>query len=237
LLVPVLRAAHRTGSLTDVAATAASLAVIAVLASKHGGARYYFLPLVGVALWQASTALGSCTSDRRRRWCAIEVYAAAGITFGLIAAPSIEAIVTMVHQTTASSLYREVRQFSEEHDASRMALGYGSTAEPSYALPEIVFRGGRLPVDTLTVFLTDSVGMKASKTAIAALQSCRIETWLLPRGETPFSVANIHNIASLKVAGRSTFDEDFRAAFTESYIRVGMATAHLDAWRCRGVGP
>ena len=48
-----------------------------------------------------------------------------------------------------------------------------------------------------------------------------------PVHETPFSLSNPYT-------GQPTFDELFRSAFIQTYVRAGSATARLDVWRCRG---
>ena len=232
MLGTLLVSAAHVADRSVVAATAASMVLITVVASSPGTGPHHFMPLLLVLLWLSSAAFATETprSNQWQQWFGLEVYAAIGITFCLVALPSVQALVAPVRQQVKSGLYLDVREFSRKHDVSCVALGYGSSPAPSFALQEIVLRGGLLPVDAVTAFETNAAGWRTSNAAIEALRSCGVAVWLLPRNETPFSLSNPYT-------GQPTFDELFRSAFIKTYVRAGSATARLDVWRCRGSPP
>jgi hypothetical protein len=227
LLAPAALMPHGLAT-TEFVASITAITAIAVIAAKPGAGVHHFLPLVAVVLWQVSRVLSSERPIVAGLFL-LDVYVAAGVTFGLVAPASVGTIVKSVRDLDQSGLHREVRSFAANRDVSRVALAYGSDAKASFAIPELLFRGGPMAFDVVTVIDQQFAGATMPAAAIDAVRACTMDAWLVPRGETPFTVPNPYFGGSMTVS----FDQDFRDAFHAAYIRKTPATRSLDLWVCR----
>lgn len=227
LLIPALAAGSGREHIVEFTATGVALLLAAMTGAHPTSGVHHFLPVVPAILWQiARTRV--LEPDSRRRF-GVGLYVAAGFTWLVMGSASIAGVVADVDGRVDRGLARDATDFADAHDMSRIVVGYGSTAEPAFVVPVLLFRGSPFVIEALTVFETDAAGIPMSPATLEALRSCRADAWLLPQGEPPFS---LHN-AYFETSQRRAFDEGFRHAFLDAYVRKGPATSSFDLWICR----
>ena len=70
-------------------------------------------------------------------------------------------------------------------------------------------------------------GLELPPSTLEAVARCRVNYWLLPKGEAPFSGRNVYAAAF----ARPLFSDRFRDVFVSSNRLVGT-TAYFDVWQC-----
>jgi hypothetical protein len=209
-------------------ATAIGACGLVIAAAKPGAGPYHLIPLFPVvtylAAWQAAAfSLSRATKD--------PVVPRAAVAF-LVVAVAIAAI-QQLHLATSllarKTLHEaeDIEQFASTHDGV-VEMGYGRTEALSLVRPVLVFRNNTYFIDQPAVREHQLAGVEIPPATVAALASCRINYWLIPKGEAPFSGINGYTA----VFGRPLYPPAFRQAFESAYKRVGNTT-YYDVWQCQ----
>ena len=109
-----------------------------------------------------------------------------------------------------------------------LLMGYGLTESLSFERPALVFRTGRYFLDQPAIREQQLQGIAIPNATLAALASCRITFWLIPKGEAPFSDRNSYSGRYLE----PLYPPAFRQAFLAAHRRVEQ-TRYFDVWRCQ----
>src|SRR5262249_24481100 len=122
----------------------------------------------------------------------------------------------------------DISQFAESHQGT-VAMGYGSSESLSLERPLLVFRSNGYLLDQPAIREHQLQGIELSRATIRAIAECRVNYWLIPRGEAPFSGRNSYAALLL----RPLYPEEVRRVFEQAYSIVG-STTYYDIWQCHG---
>jgi hypothetical protein len=204
------------------------VATVGVIAagSKPGAGPYHLLPLVPIVAYLGASCLGTLEVSIGR--ADVAPVAAAFLVVGVGTA------ITQQYQFTRIMASRRAIDVSAE--IVRLAETYGGMVEMGYARndpitfqrPLLVFRNHSYLLDQPAVGEHLLAGIEIPPATIAALRECRVDYWLLPKGESPFTGVNMYPA----VRFRPLFPASFRSAFLEGH-RLVESTDHFDVWQCR----
>ncbi|MDY7012872.1 MAG: hypothetical protein SVX43_04590 [Cyanobacteriota bacterium] len=137
-------------------------------------------------------------------------------------------LLSNIWQDSASSIVADIEQVIQSYPEETIAVGYGSS--PSYFLsdyrPIPVFAGNPYSIDSVALMDMQKAGIELPDSTLEALRSCRIELWLIPQGESPFSLFNYYD------PNLPLFNDTFKAIFQENYAKEAQSQ-YYDLWFCQ----
>ncbi|HKW52512.1 MAG TPA: hypothetical protein VJO12_02390 [Stellaceae bacterium] len=204
-------------------AAAATLVVLLYPASFTGAGAYHLLPI-----------LPALTEAFRRLQPENVAARLAPLAILLCAMPQAVATVqTMGQHQGEAAMAEEALALARQSPTSAIHMGYGDN-QRSYMVSQLgkavlALHGFPALIDAQVLGELDYVGVDGSRRWVPYLRDCRIERWLVPKGERPFALAGYYNDHPL-------FDEDFRRTFTDNY-RLVDSSKNFDIWQCRAPKP
>jgi hypothetical protein len=129
----------------------------------------------------------------------------------------------------SASVAAEALALARESPIQPVQVGYGDNRH-SYQLSQLsrtVLALNSYPalIDAHVLMELREVGIDGSDRWIPYLSECRVQRWLLPKGERPFAVVSYFYDKKLLFGNR------FRHAFLEHYTPVAR-TKSFDLWDC-----
>jgi hypothetical protein len=114
----------------------------------------------------------------------------------------------------------------DRHRGETVAVGYaGSRLYPvSFLRPVAVYRGNPYVYDGAAFMDLQYAKSGLRPPALELLAECRIDVWLIPAGERPFSMPSYYD-------GKPAFPPAVVDAFRTAYRRVAEGR-HFDTWTC-----
>jgi hypothetical protein len=197
-----------------------AIALSLPLAIKHGTGAYHFLPFVP-AIVVAMSGL---------RPLEIRPGAACVLTAWLLTVTGLTAVQVLSWTRTLTALpAREIAAELRDMDARNggaAAMGYSRNYRLSFFRPVLVFGGNPYMLDGASAMDWHWSRRPFPSAAIEAMRGCRIATWIVPAGSTPFELPNAYPIAG------DVFPDAFRAAFQSRY-RLAERGQWFDVWVCQ----
>jgi hypothetical protein len=202
-------------------------------ASKPGATYYHLVPFLPVIFYLTASYLVPLVAnrahcDRMTLACAIGF---AGTAVALAGAHQTAFQRALLDRSGAQEL-DDLRMFARAHPKAIVEMGYGSDDRLILARPELVFRSGVYLLDPPAIQEHQLSGLEIPPATIDAIRACRVDYWLIPLGQEPFSGPNRYPAMRLK----PLFPASFRQAFFDSY-EPKARTQYYEAWRCRSDGP
>jgi hypothetical protein len=191
-----------------------------VVAAKHGSGPYHFVPFVPSVVFCAALTCDA-TADTRRG----SIAAAWLLTSGLLAAVQLQQWVTLTTSLPSREIVSEMRGFEARFEGP-MAVGYSLNYRTSFYRPLLVFDGHPQLLDAVGLMDRHWTNAPFPQEALDSLATCRVRTWLIPRGGEPFVLPTAYP------RGGSVVPEEFRQAFQSRYEVVDRG-GWFDVWRCR----
>jgi hypothetical protein len=236
LAAPVLISYHAASSgrsddsrdRVAVAALMAGMIGVAVAAAKPGAGPYHFLPfLPAIAYFVARNTSRMSPSGTMDGAIPRAVVAVVAVAAMLAIAQQSQLITTMTARR-AQQESADIEAFARTHDGV-IEMGYGATESASHVRPILTFRSNSYLLDQPAIREHQLAGIEVPASTAEAVASCRVNYWLVPKGEAPFSGVNPY----AAVLMRPLYPESFRRAFLATHARVGETT-YYDVWQCRG---
>jgi len=215
---------------------ALGMPAILVLALRPGAGPHHLLPFVPtLALVLVMTLDESRGSTVSHRWTS-RAALSAGLAFPVMAmADEVPRHILSMQQEMKSdarsrSLLAEIEGVRARFPGKTLAVGYGGDASvpDTYVRVNPVLQGNPYLVDLTPLREMQASGLKIPEATVNAVREGRVNLWLIPAGDEPFSV---HNFFVL--SGAVLFDEPFRKAFRENYS-ICYNIPHFDVWCFRG---
>lgn len=203
-------------------------AVIGVVAagSKPGAGPYHLLPFVPIVVYLVASRIATCELLIGR--ADVAPLAAAFLLVGVSTAVSQQMqFLQIMISRRAIDVAAEIRRVAETHPGV-VQMGYAQNDPITFQRPVLVFRSNAYVLDQPAVGEHLLAGVGIPPATITALRQCRVDYWLLPRGESPFSGVNMYPA----VRFRPLFPASFRAAFLQGH-RLVDSTDHFDVWQCQ----
>ncbi len=211
--------------LSVTAALLAGVSGVVIAGAKPGAGPYHLLPFVPTLIY-----LSSGSTFRLRSEAAQDQMlraAAAFIAVAVAIAASQQAhFVAVTESRDASGMADDIVAFASTHSGV-VEVGYGSTESLSHMRPVLVFKNSFYMLDQPAVREHQLAGLDVPATTGAYLTQCKVNYWLIPKGEQPFSGVNTYAAVFL----RNMYPDSFRATFEATHSRI-MTTSYYDVWRC-----
>ena len=207
--------------------TLATTGVVVIAGSKPGAGPYHLLPLLPV--------IALLIAERIGRQAALSTPVPVQVAF--VSFVLVAAAVALVQQTQfvttmqgrrALHEIRDIQTFVDRHPGV-VEMGYGADDPMTFERPVLVFRNNAYLLDAPAVGEHQLAGLGIPSATLDALRQCRVNYWLIPKGEAPFTALNMYPA----VFPRPVFPDEFRRVFHETHTRAAT-TDYFDAWQCHG---
>jgi hypothetical protein len=200
---------------------------IVVAASKPGAGPYHLLPMLPVILYVVARYLRDAAPlDGVDPSVLIAGLGFVLVSLSIATAQQAQFLLTMRERADRNEA-ADIEQFADAHEGV-IEMGYGSTEAFTLERPLLVFHNNSYMLDEPAVREHQLEGLDLPLATLEALRTCRVDYWLIPKGETPFSGRNSYPAVLLK----PLFSDEFRRAFQQNYRPAG-ATTYFDVWECR----
>ncbi len=203
---------------------AVALGLIALLASKPGAGPYHLLPFFPLIVFFTALQFHHVRIESGGILLLGFSFTAVAV---LIAAAQQTSFISTVREIDAIGPITEVRRFLDQHPDGVTQMGYSSDERMTFVRPLVVFRSGMYVLDQPAIQEHQLAGIEISEATIAALRSCGVTYWLIPKGGDPFSAINRYPMTR----GRALYGEGFRRAFVDSYHK-SESLEYFDVWTC-----
>jgi hypothetical protein len=124
---------------------------------------------------------------------------------------------------------RDIETFVAEHPGV-VEMGYGVDDPMTFERPVLVFRNNAYLLDAPAVGEHQLAGLGIPPATLDALRQCRVNYWLVPKGEAPFTSLNMYPAVFLQ----PVFPDEFRRVFHQTHTLIAT-TEYFDAWQCHQV--
>ena len=202
------------------------MAGVAIAAAKPGAGPYHLMPFIPIIVYSVARQSDWPVSREDRDPDVPLATLAFVLTALLIVVAQQSQVVRTMWERRQLTDAADVAQFAATH-AGVVEMGYGSTEALSHMRPLLVFHSNSYFLDQPAVREFQLQGVEIPQSTLDAVARCRINYWLLPKGEAPFSGRNVY----AAVFTRPLFSDRFREMFMTSNRLVG-ATTYFDVWQC-----
>jgi hypothetical protein len=202
-------------------------ALVSIAASKPGAGPYHLIPFVPTIVY--------LVAQRMPRWSevtfdditpkAIVSYVAVLV---LVVAAQTAQFTTIVAARRAVGDVDDIRRIMATHTGI-IEMAYGRTEALSLARPLLTFRNNSYLIDQPAVREYELQRLELPDSTIEAVRQCRVNYWLVPKGEQPFSGLNAYPA----VLAMPLYPDRLRDAFAETHALI-ETTEYYDVWKCVG---
>jgi hypothetical protein len=201
---------------------------VAVAGSKPGAGPYHLLSVLLLIAFLVAQRIGV---DRPRP-------DAADVRLALVSFVTVAASIALVQQVQfvgtmhgrrSGTQIQDIQAFADTHPGV-VEMGYGADDPLTFERPVLVFRNNAYLIDAPAVGEHQLAGLTIPPATLDALRQCRVNYWLIPKGEAPFTAVNMYPA----VFPQPVFPDEFRRVFHETHTRIAT-TRYFDAWHCRAV--
>ena len=233
--VPLLLAyfsVHRSSRESDREWSSVALALgvavcgVVIAGSKPGAGPYHLLPFLPIACYLVAARIGRGAPNSSPAGAAHAVIGFVLVAVFIAVTQQVQFVTTMTGRRSLD-VARDIEQFASA-TSGVIEMGYGASDPVTFARPLLVFRNNSYFLDQPAVGEHQLAGLPIPAATIEALRQCRVDYWLIPSEEMPFSAVNMYSAVYLK----PLFSAEFRRVFFEAHVRTG-STEYFDVWRCR----
>ncbi len=107
-----------------------------------------------------------------------------------------------------------------------MGLGEYKEYKYTYYRPVLVYMGNPYYIDFPIYMAYENANMVNRKQLTQIFETCKIDIWLIPKGNIPF---NMENFA---INHKSLFDNQFRNSFLNNYVQIN-SSKFFDIYKCK----
>lgn len=233
LLPLIFFLARRRGLLYDYRYTASAsvlaLGLVLVAASKPGSGPHHFLPFLPALGFMAAMAVWDCYEEKGQAlyvfWAPVSAFLLAAALKSFMALYYGLPVVSA--QYAANEYVAELETIATAYPDSNIYMGYGdgSTYTTTFVRNHLVYDGNPLLVDASAIMDFQFSGIDIPQLTIDRMLADKSGVWLIPASQEPFTLVSWY----LRNRGGLTFDENFRAAFVENFVRID-GTTHYDVY-------
>jgi hypothetical protein len=236
VLVPLILAvaATRTASRSPTAdwrltvwTTLATMGLVVIAGSKPGAGPYHLLPLLPVIAFLIAQRLGNQQPESNAPIVRLTLMSFVAVAAAIALIQQLQFVTTMQGRRVLHEV-RDIQTFVDQHPGV-VEMGYGLNDPITFERPVLVFRNNAHLLESPAVGEHQLAGLAIPPATIDALRRCRVNYWLIPKGEAPFTGRNFYPA----VAQQPLFPEEFRRVFHETHT-LTASTEYFDAWQCHG---
>ncbi|HKI98107.1 MAG TPA: hypothetical protein VKB51_06490 [bacterium] len=210
-------------------------AAVMIVASHPGAGKVHLAPLaIPLAYWLAllmrdGFGWRSLAASGQRR-VRVRAWVSAGL-FTILVLTAIPvnirmgklAILEGRHNDAVEDIQSVLRRYPGQH----VAMGYGTTDHNylTWFRPLLVYAGNPYLIDESSMGDLQAAGRDLPPATLQALADCRVDIWLIPKGDPPFMLGS-------SLGYKHLFSDRFRQAFQAHYERR-TSSRYYDLWFCR----
>jgi len=193
-------------------------------ASIPGSGSYHLLPLFPIAV---DVSLRLAHNYRALPRLTTGVLVILAVVLLALSVPVQRRLHRNLDRLAQENVTAEIDDVVRRHKGETIQMGYGGSFEgyrKTFYKPVLVFRGNPATVDSQVIMELHVAGVDVIGKLVQEIASCRTHNWLIPKGETPFSMQSYYGGGDL-----------FRAA-TDAFQRAYHRTErlrHFDLWSCK----
>lgn len=211
-----------------------------LVAAKPGAGAHHLLPYLPVIIYLCCLEIGAIAEifvnpknePNRSQLLKNSIFGAAFLLFlFLLFCNAVWQVVFLwsnYSDSIAPEIVADIQQTIQSYPQQTIAMGYGGNQ--TYLLtnyrPIPVFAGNPYLIDSAALMDMQKAGLEIPASTIEALRACRIEIWLIPRGDIPFTLLSYYP------PNPPLFSNEFQAAFRESY-ELKDRSQYYDLWFCK----
>jgi hypothetical protein len=208
---------------------AASIAIVAIIASKPGSGEHHLIPFVPVALFGTARIFGLSekgSSPAAPASVLKLLYMSTLLTFGVASFLVDEHIVkTVVTNFTSDEEKRsDLLNLFAKHPDGEMGVTDEAHYTDTFFYPALVMRGGKFHFAP-AAWMDLKQGGVSGRYPLELLDHCRVRAWILPALGKPFSLPNYYTDTPL-------MSKEFVATFYRNYARTDRSR-YYDLWTCK----
>ena len=210
-----------------------SFLVSLIIGSRPGAGKFHLLPLsIPLIYWMACLLIdhGKSECDQKSEGLKrISGLISLVVVFLILAMVPVHGRLIKLSTWNGrdNAAIEDLRQIMKNNPGKQIAMGIGDTERNhlTWYLPILVFAGNDYSFDLNTIMeLKISHLMDQAPGLWSALESCKNDIWLIPRGSTPFNHTGVYD-------GKVILNDRFRETFNKSYSLESSST-YYDLWRC-----
>jgi hypothetical protein len=205
------------------------LTLVVIAASKPGAGPYHLIPYVPVVVYLVAESLQRSPLQVNHSLTAQTAVAYVVVLAVLATVQAAQLVTTMLPRRALHDV-DDIRRFLAGHPG-RVEMAYGRTEALSLERPELTFRNNSYLIDQPAVREYQLQGLALPQQTIEAVRHCRVNYWLVPKGERPFSGIGSYPSVFLKPLYPAVLQEAFAATH-----RLTEETEYYDVWKCMGPG-
>ena len=207
--------------------TLAAGAVVVIAGSKPGAGPYHLLPLLPVIGFMVASLLGRQVSLNPPAPVQLTLASFVAVAAAIAFVQQAQFVTTMQGRGALHEI-RDIETFVSQHPGV-VEMGYGVHDPWTFERPVLVFRNNAYLLDAPAVGEHQLAGVTVPPATFDALRMCRVNYWLIPKGEAPFSALNMYP----GVFPATVFPDEFRQVFLQTHTKIAT-TDYFDAWQCHG---
>lgn len=201
---------------------------VVIAAAKPGAGPYHLIPFLPIIVFVMAWHLAELSPRAIGDLHVAPVSLAFVISAVLIVDAQEAQFVTTMRARDQLRESDDIVRFADSHGGV-VAMGYGSTESLSLQRPVLAFRSNSYLLDQPAVREYQLQGLGLPAATLLAIAECRVNYWLIPRGEGPFSGRNSYSAVLLQ----PLYSDEFRRAFEQAHSIVATTT-YYDVWQCHG---
>jgi len=123
----------------------------------------------------------------------------------------------------------DLRNIDRQYPESTIHMGIGQSKDYKYTYyrPALVYMGNPYYIDFPIYMIYQNAKIEDRKQLAHIFEDCKIDIWLIPKGNAPFSMGNW-------VYDKPVFDQQLRNSFLNNYDQIN-SSKFFDIYRCRKV--
>ena len=199
--------------------------LVAVLfpATKTGAGTHYFVPFLAVLVDQILRHAGRVRKHKLKVWGTAGVLAAVILIVGV---PVQKRFFRALHWQQVADVQSEIRAIMAAYPERTIEMGIGQdlrTYPRTFYRTLLVMAGHPYTIDGPAMEL-NKWKVPLSEDLLAMVRGCNTDIWLIPKGESPFTMIGYY--------GAPMLDPSFADAFLGSYAKA-KSFKLFDAWVCK----
>ncbi|MBN8554611.1 MAG: hypothetical protein J0L93_04125 [Deltaproteobacteria bacterium] len=136
-------------------------------------------------------------------------------------------LISNTNRSLSIGMIDDLKNYLAKNPERKIAVGYTKDFQNISSLRIYpVFQNHPYLLDGAAMMDMDLSHIKMPESTLDILRNCEIDTWLIPKGEQPFSVTTWYS------NGRNFFGPQFLNLFFETYAKKSQ-TDFFDIWECK----
>jgi hypothetical protein len=214
------------------------LVVVMIMGSKAGGGTLYMLPFMPLFVYFWSKLINIEFNYQyvkiSNAKLLIIMSLLIGLTFSTVPTCMLKTGYMLLRFSSSlktdaipKQVINDLKNIDRQYPDLSIHMGVGDERDYKYTYyrPALVYMGNPYIVDFAAYMTYKISNMLESKQLAHIFEDCKIDIWLIPKGNTPFNMGNWTNRELL-------FDQELRNSFLNNYDKIN-SSKFFDIYRCK----